>query len=172
MELNLTADIHLLGPIWADTIDNLKGTFFESNWDIYALCVSIGMMYDQQIESEAMVPEGYNTEPRYIPRNMLGHPQNISLLEFMLQTALVTTKHIDMDEDDRLQLAFDKTKKGDFKPIPFLTKYANFGVTKIHELISDSDDIETMEALMTFLNSTYEDGANNLEDSAEIDSLE
>ncbi len=172
MELSLTSDVYLKGPIWAETIDALKGTFFESNWDIFSLCISIGIMYDQQIESDVMVPEGYDAEPRYIPRTMLGHAQNTALLDFMLQTALVTTKLLNLNEDERLQLAFDKNKNIEFKPLMFLTKFANFGVTKIHSLISDIDDIETMESLMTFLNTTYEDGIDILDIDTDIDLLE
>ena len=54
--------------------------------------------------------------------------------------------------------------------VAFLTKYANYGITMIKDVIDDTDDIEMLEALMTFLNSTYEtgvagiDGDNELED--------
>ena len=43
-----------------------------------------------------------------------------------------------------------------FNPMNFLTTYANYGITKIHEFITDSDDLEIMESLMTFLNNAYE----------------
>lgn len=169
MQLELTSDVILKGPIWSESIDQLKGKFFDTIWDIYALSISIGMMFDCQIDSDDMVPEGYDQEPRYIPRNLLGHAQNESLLEFMFQTALVTTKWLDLDEDQRLELAFSEDKKPDFNPVAFLTKYANYGITKIHELISDSDDIETMESLMTFLNSAYESGIDNLANNEELE---
>ena len=157
--MELTTDAILKGPIWAAMFDKLKGVVFETNWDIYALSISIGMMYDAQIESDAMVPDGYEAEPRYVPRNVLGHDKNKALLEFMLQTALVTTKHLDLDEDTRLAYAFDDQVKVEFNPVAFLTKYANYGITKINEVVSDTNDVETLEALMTFLNSTYEFGA-------------
>lgn len=162
--MELTTDASLKGPIWAETLDKLRGTVFETYWDVYALCISIGMMYDCQIESDAMVPAGYEAEPRSVPRNMLGHAQNKALLEFMLQTALVTTKHLDLAEEDRLELAFGSDKKLDFNPVAFLTKYANYGVTKVNEVISDAEDVELLEQLMTFLNSTYEAGVGVLDD--------
>lgn len=167
--MELTTDASLKGPIWAETLDKLRGTVFETYWDVYALCISIGMMYDCQIESDAMVPAGYEAEPRSVPRNMLGHAQNKALLEFMLQTALVTTKHLDLAEEDRLELAFGSDKKLDFNPVAFLTKYANYGVTKVNEVISDAEDVELLEQLMTFLNSTYEAGVGVLDDDVDLD---
>lgn len=170
--MELTTDAILRGPIWAAMLDKLKGPIFETNWDVYALSISIGMMYDSQINSEDMVPASYEDDPRTVPRTVLGHSQNKSLIEFMFQSALVTTKHLNMDEDERLELAFDNNKKPDFNPVAFLTKFANFGITKIREVISDTDDVETLEALMTFLNSTYESGIDVIEDIEEIESYE
>ena len=167
--MELTTDASLKGPIWAETLDKLRGTVFETYWDVYALCISIGMMYDCQIESDAMVPAGYDAEPRSVPRNMLGHAQNKALLEFMLQTALVTTKHLDMTEEERLELAFGSDIKLEFNPVAFLTKYANYGVTKLNEVISDSEDVELLEQLMTFLNATYEAGVGVLDDDVDLD---
>lgn len=167
--MELTTDASLRGPIWAETLDKLRGTVFETYWDVYALCISIGMMYDCQIESDAMVPAGYEAEPRSVPRNMLGHAQNKALLEFMLQTALVTTKHLDMTEEERLELAFGSDIKLEFNPVAFLTKYANYGVTKLNEVISDSEDVELLEQLMTFLNATYEAGVGVLDDDVDLD---
>lgn len=167
--MELTTDASLKGPIWAETLDKLRGTVFETYWDVYALCISIGMMYDCQIESDAMVPAGYDAEPRSVPRNMLGHAQNKALLEFMLQTALVTTKHLDLAEEERLELAFGSDKKLDFNPVAFLTKYANYGVTKVNEVISDAEDVELLEQLMTFLNSTYEADVGVLDDDVDLD---
>lgn len=167
--MELTTDASLKGPIWAETLDKLRGTVFETYWDVYALCISIGMMYDCQIESDAMVPAGYDAEPRSVPRNMLGHAQNKALLEFMLQTALVTTKHLDLSEEERLEFAFGSDKKLDFNPVAFLTKYANYGVTKVNEVISEAEDVELLEQLMTFLNSTYEAGVGVLDDDVDLD---
>ena len=162
--MELTTDAILKGPIWHDTLEKLVGTVFETQWVVYALCITIGMMYDSQIDTEAMVPAGYEIDPHTVGRNVLGKGQNKSLLEFMFQSALVTTKHLDLDEDARLELAFDDKKKPDFNPVGFLTKFANFGITKIAEVIADTEDVETLEALMTFLNSTYESGANAADD--------
>ena len=149
----------------------LRGKLFDTAWDLYALSIAIGMMHDCQIDSEDMVPEGYDQEPRYIPRNMLGHVQNEAMLEFMFQTALITTKHLALDEDRRLELAFGDGVKPDFSPAAFLTRFANYGLTKLHELISDTDNTETMEAFMSCLNDTYEAGVGSIEASDDLEDI-
>lgn len=164
--MQLTSDVILKGPIWAESIDKLHGTIFDTNWDIYALCVTIGMFYDKQIKSDDMTSPEHEEAPRYIPRNMLGHAQNESLLDFMFQTALVTTKLLNLDEDQRLELAFGSSEVSaelDFSPLAFLTDFANYGVTKLHEQVSDVSDVETMESIMTFLSALYENGVNEID---------
>ena len=170
--LELTTDAYLKGPIWHDTLDKLVGTVFETQWDVFALCISIGMMYDGQIETDSMVPAGYEVEPHSVGRNVLGKAQNRALLEFMFQTALVTTKHLDLDEDARLELAFNDKSKPDFNPVAFLTKFANYGITKLSDVISDTEDVELLESLMTFLNSTYESGTDIIDEEFEIEDFE
>lgn len=167
--MELKTDAILKGPVWAETLERLVGKVFKTYWDVYALSISIGMMYDKQIESDDMVPDGYDAEPRSVPRTVLGHSQNKALLEFMLQTAMVTTKHLDLEENERLEIAFNEDKKLDFNPIIFLTKYANYGITLIKDIIEDTDDIEMLEALMTFLNSTYENGVTGIDIDMDID---
>ena len=137
----LKTDAVLKGPIWDITLNRLVGTVFKTQWDVYALSIAIGMMYDCQIESDDMVPDGYDTEPHTVGRNVLGHAQNRSLLEFMLQTAMITTKHLDLDENERLEIAFNDDKKLNFNPIQFLTKFANYGISMINDVIDDTDDI-------------------------------
>ena len=154
----LTTDAILKGPIWAEVLERLVGPVFKTYWDVYALSISIGMMHDRQIEAEKMVPDGYDAEPRSVPRTVLGHPHNKALLEFMLQAAMVTTKHLELTEDERLGIAFDAEQKPSFNPIVFLTKYANYGVTQIKDAIEDADGVELLVALMSLLNGTYEAG--------------
>ncbi len=169
MKIKLTTDVHLKGPVWAKVIDNLVGSMFDTNWDLFSLCISIGMMYDEQVDSDALVSDGYDAEPRYVPRTMLGHAQNIALLEFMLQCALVTTKHLGLSEDERLELAFGEKSTLEFKPILFLTEFANAGVLKLIDLISDSDSTETMENIMTFLETAYSEGVNVIDTTIHLE---
>lgn len=170
--MELKTDAILKGPIWADTIDRIvgkSGKIFKTNWDLYALSITIGIMHDCQIESDDMVPDGYDAEPRYVPRNVLGDLQRRTLLEFMLQSAMITTKHLDLAENERLEIAFNADKKLEFNPVAFLTKFANYGITMIKDVIDDTDDVEMMEALMTFLNNTYESGIAGVDGDTDID---
>lgn len=40
--MELTTDAILKGPIWHDTLEKLVGTVFETQWEVYALCITIG----------------------------------------------------------------------------------------------------------------------------------
>ena len=170
--MELKTDAILKGPIWAETLERLVGPVFKTYWDVYALSISIGMMYDCQIESDDMVPEGYDADPKSVPRTVLGHSQNKALLEFMLQAAMITTKHLDLEEGERLEIAFNEDKKLDFNPIAFLTKYANYGISMIKDIIDDTTDVEMLEAIMTFLNTTYESGVTGLEDEIDVENFD
>lgn len=156
--MQITADVALKGPIWAEMLDLLVDEYFARYWDLYALSISIGIMYDGQIETEEMVPADYNENARSIPRNVLIQSKNKNLLEFMLQAAMITTKNIDFSEQDRLEIAFNGKTVDKFNPMLFLTKYANYGIVKIKEAIGDAVDVELMQKLMAFLDNIYETG--------------
>ena len=156
--MKISTDATLKGPVWAEMLDRLVNNIFKTNWDVYSLCISIGMMYDQQIESDELVPSDYTENPRYIPRLVLSEHKRKSLLEFMLQAALITTKHVDLSEEQRLEYAFSEEAEVPFNSLNFLTKYANYGITKLQEVLGDAEDVELMEKIMTFLNDTYENG--------------
>jgi hypothetical protein len=156
--MQITADVTLKGPVWAEMLELLVDEYFARYWDLYALSISIGMMYDGQIDTDDMVPAEYKENPKYIPRNVLIQNKNKSLLEFMLQAAMITTKHVDFSEQDRLEIAFSSKEVENFNPMQFLTKYANYGIAKIKDAIGDASDVKLMQKLMTFLDDIYETG--------------
>lgn len=110
---------------------------------LYILAMSIGIMYDQRIEK----PHEENEEIKSVPRNVLRNNDN-GKLDFMFQAAILSTTTEQFSEEDRLDLAFGE--KTDFKKIEFLTQFANFGVTKLEELIGDTP-VESMENIKNFL---------------------
>ena len=71
----------------------------------------------------------------------------------MFQAAILTTKNVDLNEESRLLLAFGENSE--FNKIEFLIWFANFGVQKLKDCISD-DSIETMENIKNFLVKTVE----------------
>jgi hypothetical protein len=122
------------------------------------LSLSIGIMYDQKILSE----EDYRHS---VPRNVIQNNDN-GKLDFMFQTAILSTTTENFTEDQRLELAFGE--KTDFKKIDFLTQFANFGVTKLVDQIGSSP-LESMENIKNFLSSIVE--GNNFDIDALPDDI-
>lgn len=152
--MELTTDVLLRGPVWGNTIDALSPIFkTRTNYSIFLLCISIGIMYDKRLEKF----EDGDLEPRNVPRNVMQNNDN-GKLDFMFQAAILSTRTIEMSEDDRLELAFGENS--DFNKIGFLTQFANYGVTILNDKIGDST-VETMENIKGFLTSTVE--GNNFE---------
>lgn len=147
--MEITTDIPLRGTAWSRAIDELSSIFkSRTHYMLYILSLTIGIMYDQRIEK----PEENNEEVKTVPRNVIRNHDN-GKMDFMFQAAILSTTTENLSEEARLDIAFgDKT---DFKRIDFLTQFANFGVTKLVELIGDSA-IESMENIKNFLVSTVE----------------
>lgn len=147
--MELTTDVTLRGTAWSQALDGLSTIFkTRSHYMIYMLSLSIGIMYDQRIEK----PEDKGEESRSVPRNVLRNNDN-GKLDFMFQAAILSTETETIDEKTRLELAFGEGNE--FNKIGFLTQFANYGVTKLTELIGNSP-IESMENIKNFLASTVE----------------
>lgn len=157
--MEITTDIALRSTAWDQAIDALSTLFKpRSQYSIYMLALSIGIMYDRRIASD----EDYRHS---VPRNVLQNNDN-GKLDFMFQAAILSTTTESFTEDERLELAFGE--KTDFKKIDFLTQFANFGVTKLVEHIGASP-IESMENIKNFLAATVE--GNNFDIDALPDDL-
>ncbi len=157
--MEITTDIALRSTAWDQAIDALSPLFKpRSQYSIYMLSLSIGIMYDRRIASD----EDYRHS---VPRNVLQNSDN-GKLDFMFQAAILSTTTESFTEDERLELAFGE--KTDFKKIDFLTQFANFGVTKLVEHIGASP-IESMENIKNFLAATVE--GNNFDIDALPDDL-
>ena len=158
--MELTTDVLLRGEIWNRTINELSPIFTtRTNYSIYILCMSIGIMYDQRIDKF----EDEDIEPKSVPRNVMQNQDN-GKLDFMFQAAILSTKTEELSEDERLELAFgDKEENEGFNKIGFLTQFANFGVTKLSEQIGETP-VESMENIKSFLVSTVE--GNNFDINA------
>lgn len=147
--MELTTDVYLRGTAWNKAIEDLSPIFkTRTHYMLYILAMTIGIMYDQRIEK----PIEANEDPKSVPRNVLRNNDN-GKLDFMFQAAILSTTTEQFTEEERLDLAFGD--KGEFKKIDFLTQFANFGVTKLVELIGDTP-IESMENIKNFLFATVE----------------
>ncbi len=160
--MELTTDVSLRGTAWNTAIDNLSSIFrTRTNYSLYMLALTIGVMYDRRIER----PEENGEDVRNVPRNVLQNNDN-GKLDFIFQAAILSTTTEQFSEEERLELAFGE--KSDFKKIDFLTQFANFGITKLVELLGDST-VETMDNIKNFLVSTVE--GRNLDIDALPDEL-
>lgn len=147
--MELTTDVYLRGTAWSKAIEDLGPIFkTRTHYMLYILAMAVGIMYDQRIEK----PIEDNEEVKSVPRNVLRNNDN-GKLDFMFQAAILSTTTEQFTEDERLDLAFGD--KSEFKKIDFLTQFANFGITKLVELIGETP-IESMENIKNFLVSTIE----------------
>ena len=153
--MELTRDILLRGSSWNNVIDKMtpifKGRSRRTNYNIFMLALSIGIMYDKTISKV----DDAGLDVRNVPRNVLQNNDN-GKLDFFFQAAILSTTTQDLTEDRRLELAFGEgSDTDDFDKLMFLVEFANFGVMKLEELIG-STPLESMENLKNFIVSTVE----------------
>lgn len=147
--MELTKDVILRGTAWSQIIENYTPIFkTRPHYMLFMLGLSVGIMYDKRIAE----PDENGEEPKSVPRNVLQNNDN-GKLDFMFQAAVLSTTTEDFSEEQRLNLAFGE--KSDFNKMVFLTEFANFGATKLAELIGESV-LESMENIKNFLFSTVE----------------
>lgn len=147
--MEIRSDILLKGSSWNRTIDSLSDIFStRTNYSIFMLSLAIGIMYDKRITATDETGDEYKS----VPRNVISNNDN-GKLDFCFQAAILSTLTVSLSEDERLELAFgDKT---DFNKVSFLQSFANYGVTKLEELIGDTP-IESMENIKNFFVKTVE----------------
>lgn len=149
----ITTDVHLVGTDWTTVIDELAPYFTkQTNYDLFILASSIGIMYDKRIDSPEKKEDD---EIKYVPRNVLQNRNKEPgcMLDLLFQTAILSSRTIDYEEKERMDLAFGEGKE--FNRLAFLTEFANFGAKKLVELIG-SAPAETMNNINVFLVSSFE----------------
>lgn len=147
--MEIKSDIKLRGTAWDAAISKLSNIFStRTNYTIYMLCMAIGIMYDKRV---AKLEDG-SEDDHSVPRNVINNNDN-GKLDFYFQAAILTTTTECISEENRLELAFGDSIE--FEKLTFLTQFANFGVTKLVELIGDTD-LESMDNIKNFLVSSVE----------------
>lgn len=158
--MEITSDIILKGEEWDKAMTSFSPIFANRpHYEIFMLSLSIGILYDKRIEKLNLVDQFEKT----VPRNVLQNNDN-GKLDTFFQTAILSTTTENLTEDQRLDLAFGDKPNPDFNKIHFLVQFANFGVTKLNELVG-ATILETMDNIKNFVVQTVE--GRNLE----IDSL-
>lgn len=145
--MEIKSDIMLRGTAWDTAINKLSSIFKTRNtrthYNLYILCLAIGLVYDKRIK----IPVENGEEERTVPRNVIQNNDN-GKLDYFFQTAVLSTLTEDFTEEERLELAFGENT--DFNKISFLTSFANYGVTKLIEQIGTTN-IESMDNIKNYL---------------------
>ncbi len=150
--MEITTDVLLKGTAWNNVIEKLSPIFrTRPHYMIYMLAMSIGIMYDQRVAS---LPEQEDEQTKSVPRNVLTNNDN-GKLDYFFQAAILSTTTEQLSEEERLELAFGDKDRTEFNKMLFLTQFANFGVTKLEELIGTST-LESMDKLKNFLVASVE----------------
>lgn len=150
----IQSDLLLRGVEWQKAIAAYSKLFKQRpRYDVFLLATTIGVLFDQQIE--ALPDDDPANNPPSVPRNVFNN--NSEVFDELFQTAILITSTIDISDEKRLELAFGEGDK-EFDKRAFLMSFANFGITKLVELLSD-DDLELADNLKNFLTLTME-GSN------------
>lgn len=160
----LSSDLEMRHHLWERADNELCSSnelgVFNRLVDVYVLACAIGIKEDKVIlDSDIDNPL---SSPKTIGRNT--HRENTDirdLLDFMLQNALLHSKTINLDEDERLKLAFNPdhiNKK--VRAAEFLTGFANYGITQIfNQMASHSAlvaEVELYDYFESLANAPYD----------------
>ena len=153
----LSTDIEMRHPLWEradnELCANNKIGIFNRLVDVYVLACAIGIKEDKSISDKDI--DTPLSSPKTIGRNT--HRENTDirdLLDFMLQNALINSKTLNLDVDERLKLAFNpdyNNKK--IRATEILTGFANYGITQIFDKISSNSSLVAEVDLYTYFES-------------------
>lgn len=159
--MQLSSDIEMKHPLWEradnELCSNNELGIFNRLVDVFVIACAIGIKDDVSI-SDSSLPNPL-VQPKTIGRNT--HRENLDIrdiLDFMLQNALIHSKTIAFDEDERLRLAFNPdyvNKK--IRASEFLVGFANYGIEKIFDAISSSSSLVAEAELYKFFESLAND---------------
>ena len=160
----LNSDLILKHPLWArvdmELCSNKELGIFNRIIDVYVIACAIG------IKEDKVVNEGDEGEIiRTIGRNTYMSMSNTDLkmiLDFLLQNAILHSKHLKYDMDERLKLAFNPDYTiPKLSAASFLNAFANYGIEKIFENINSKSPLVVISDLNTYFDSL---SSNNLSD--------
>lgn len=161
----LNSDLILYHPLWEKADDffcNNDGVgLFRRLIDIYLIACSIGIKEDKSITEI----ENPLENPKSIGRNTYMSLQNTDLsdcLNSMLQNAIINTKTIDLDMDERLKLAFDPDYNSKISPSSFLNGFANYGIEQIFKNVTSESSLAAIDQMYKFLESMVDSNYEQL----------
>ena len=171
----LSSDLYLKHPLWERADNGLCANnelgVFNRLVDVYLLACAIGIKEDKVIY-DSEIPNPLSPS-KSINRNT--HRENLDvrdIVDFMLQNALIHSKTVDLDDDERLKLAFnpDYTNKK-ISAGEFLTSFANYGITKIFEALSSHSSLVALQELYEYFESLSNEKYDDLLELITLDDL-
>lgn len=148
--MEFKTDIFLKHSCWekAEFIKNQLG-IFPRVIDIFIVAASIGIADDTVIDNEDVDDKAMKT----IGRNTLQINDDINkLITFLYQNAILNSKLVDLSIDERKKIAFNHDNvDAKYNPTTFLVGYANYGMVKISECVTDHD-IQTIQNIISLIN--------------------
>ncbi len=171
----LNSDLILYHPLWekADDIFCNKDAvcLFNRLIDIYLIACSIGIKEDKTVTDIQYPLEN----PKSIGRNTYMSMQNSDLsdaLHIMLQNALLNTKTIDLDLDERLKLAFDpEYNSNKLSAASILNGFANYGIEQIFEHVTSESSLVAIDQMYKYLESMVDSNYEQLLSNITLDDL-
>ena len=176
----LNSDLILYHPLWeradAELCSKDGISLFNRLIDVYIIACSIGIKEDKSItDLEDKKDEDNITPKKSIGRNTYMSPTNTDLrelLDFMLQNAIINSKTISFDNDERLKLAFDPDYTiPKFSATTFLTGFANYGIEQIFNHIDSQSPIVAVDELFKYFNSLSESKYDEILKNITLDEL-
>lgn len=172
----LSSDLEMKHPLWERADNELCSTnelgIFNRLVDVYVLACAIGIKEDKVINDKDI--DNPLSSPKTIGRNT--HRENLDirdLLDFMLQNALIHSKTINLEDDERLKLAFNPDYNNPkIRAAEFLTGFANYGITKIFEKIASHSSLVVESELYDYFESLSNDKYEELLKNITLDNID
>ena len=95
--MEITTDVTLKGSCWRKALDAFAPFFpqaLQPNYSIYAISMSIGIMYDKQLDIAGEETDEEKDNRPTVPRTVL-HPHNTDL-DFLFQAAILTSTWVNI----------------------------------------------------------------------------
>lgn len=173
--MQLNSDIILNHPLWERADNELCGkegiSLFNRLVDIYLIACSIGIKEDKAI-TEIAEPL---SNPKTIGRNTYMSLINTDLrdlLDYMLQNAIINSKTINYDVDERLKLAFDPDYNiSKLSAAGLLTSFANYGIEQIFKQIDSNSSLVAVDEIYKYLSSLEESNYDDLLQSITLEHI-
>ncbi|MCR4874468.1 MAG: hypothetical protein K5923_01830 [Clostridia bacterium] len=152
--IEFKSDIVLKGSLWKQALDKISFMFPKPenvpNYSVFILSLAIGILYDKAYDSAGADEEV--DEKISVPRTVLI--KRSDCINDLFQAAIINSKTINNTIKERKELAFADSTNIAFNKTEFLLKFANFGVTKLLDIIGD-DNITSMQDLSDFIEKTF-----------------